>query len=308
MPNGVAAVFCSLLVTVLASVASADGRVETALDRYVAAPDPSYRYELISTESGDAYAANVLEMTSQRWRTAAEVDRPLWKHWLTIVRPQHVNDEYWPPRHQRRFQRETAAENQSFANPPGTDDAQVHRQRCRWPIFSTWLFPILFRWAQRRELPSYLPNADHSFKGEYVDAAEGALTFYQSILANTPRPSFRWACEDDGSIRIKTEAKPAAVTLWQAVNEQARDFRLQSIGRAYTSSNLTDQGDGLYIGTVTQPKQGWKAYFVEITFPSAGPYRYQFTTGVRVTPERLPFVSPPEVEGTAARSGTASDR
>jgi PhoPQ-activated pathogenicity-related protein len=29
-------------------------------------------------------------MTSQRWRTAAEVDRPLWKHWLTIVRPERV--------------------------------------------------------------------------------------------------------------------------------------------------------------------------------------------------------------------------
>ena len=55
-------------------------------------------------------------------------------------------------------------------------------------------------------------------------------------------------------------------------------------------------------------KQGWKAYFIEITFPTAWPYRYQFTTGVRVTPDRLPFESPAEVEGTAARSGTASDR
>jgi PhoPQ-activated pathogenicity-related protein len=90
MPKGVAAVFCSLLTTVFASAASAEGQDETALDRYVAAPDHSYRYELISTESGDAYTANVLEMTSQRWRTAAEVDRPLWKHWLTIVRPERV--------------------------------------------------------------------------------------------------------------------------------------------------------------------------------------------------------------------------
>jgi PhoPQ-activated pathogenicity-related protein len=90
MPKGVAGVFCSLLTTVFASAASAEGQDETALDRYVAAPDHSYRYELISTESGDAYTANVLEMTSQRWRTAAEVDRPLWKHWLTIVKPERV--------------------------------------------------------------------------------------------------------------------------------------------------------------------------------------------------------------------------
>jgi PhoPQ-activated pathogenicity-related protein len=29
-------------------------------------------------------------MTSQSWRTAAEVDRPVWKHWLTIIRPKSV--------------------------------------------------------------------------------------------------------------------------------------------------------------------------------------------------------------------------
>ena len=52
----------------------------TALDRYVAAPDPSYRYELIEAIPGDGYAAHVLEMTSQRWRDEREVDRPLWKH------------------------------------------------------------------------------------------------------------------------------------------------------------------------------------------------------------------------------------
>src|SRR5437762_13014309 len=62
----------------------------TTLDRYVAAPDPSYRYELIETIPGDGYAAHVLEITSQRWRDEAEVDRPLWKHWLTIIAPRQV--------------------------------------------------------------------------------------------------------------------------------------------------------------------------------------------------------------------------
>ena len=62
----------------------------TALDRYVGAPDPSYRYELIETIRGDGYAAHVLEMTSQRWRDETEVDRPLWKHWLTVIVPEQV--------------------------------------------------------------------------------------------------------------------------------------------------------------------------------------------------------------------------
>jgi PhoPQ-activated pathogenicity-related protein len=90
MPKGLSAVFCSLMTAVFASAASAEDREQTALDRYVAAPDPSYRYEPVSTKAGDAYTANVLEITSQQWRTADEVDRPIWKLWLTIVRPEHV--------------------------------------------------------------------------------------------------------------------------------------------------------------------------------------------------------------------------
>jgi PhoPQ-activated pathogenicity-related protein len=150
----------------------------------------------------------------------------------------------------------------------------------------------------------YLPNTDHSLKGAYVDAAEGVLTFYQSMLSNTPRPSFAWDFEGDGSIRVKTETRPAAVTLWQAATPRARDFRLKTIGQACASSNLADQGEGLYIGTVA-PKQGWKAYFIELTFPTDGSDRYRFTTGVRVTPDRLPFGPPPEIEGVAVRSGAA---
>ncbi len=90
MRKGFAAVMWALSSAVFASAGSADGAEETALDRYVAAPDPNYNYQLINTVKGDGYAAAILEMTSQQWRTAAEVDRPIWKHWLTIVRPQTV--------------------------------------------------------------------------------------------------------------------------------------------------------------------------------------------------------------------------
>ncbi len=63
---------------------------QTALDRYVASPDPSYRFEVIKTLSGDGYTAYVLDMTSQTWRSAAEVDRPEWRHWVTIIKPKEL--------------------------------------------------------------------------------------------------------------------------------------------------------------------------------------------------------------------------
>ena len=62
----------------------------TALDEYVAAPDTNYSYRVVSTTKGKDYSTHILEMTSQRWLTTNEVDRPLWKHWMIIIKPEVV--------------------------------------------------------------------------------------------------------------------------------------------------------------------------------------------------------------------------
>ena len=67
------------------------GAGQTALDRYVAAPDPNYKYELARTAAGRGYTQFVYEMTSQKWRTEKDVDHPLWHHWLTIIVPDRVD-------------------------------------------------------------------------------------------------------------------------------------------------------------------------------------------------------------------------
>jgi PhoPQ-activated pathogenicity-related protein len=63
---------------------------QTALDAYVAAPDPAYTYLLNSTLTGTGYTDYVINMTSQTWRSSTEVDRPTWQHWLQIVVPSVV--------------------------------------------------------------------------------------------------------------------------------------------------------------------------------------------------------------------------
>ena len=62
----------------------------TALDKYIAAPDTNYSFHLVSSFPGQGQTTFILEMTSQAWLTTNEVDRPLWKHWLTIVKPDSV--------------------------------------------------------------------------------------------------------------------------------------------------------------------------------------------------------------------------
>src|SRR5437660_8305450 len=75
-----------VMIIGMLSATPAIGEV-TALDRYVAAPDPSYRYELIETIPGDGYATHVLEMTSHRWRDEAGVGRPDSKQWFAARQP-----------------------------------------------------------------------------------------------------------------------------------------------------------------------------------------------------------------------------
>jgi len=62
----------------------------TALDKYVAKPDTNYNYQLVKTVPGKGQITYVLKMTSQAWLTTNEVNQPIWKHWLTIVKPDGV--------------------------------------------------------------------------------------------------------------------------------------------------------------------------------------------------------------------------
>jgi PhoPQ-activated pathogenicity-related protein len=59
----------------------------TALDAYVAAPDPAYKFSLNSTLTGSGYIDYVVNMTSQTWRSPAEVTPNVWQHWLEIIVP-----------------------------------------------------------------------------------------------------------------------------------------------------------------------------------------------------------------------------
>ncbi len=60
---------------------------QTALDRYVAAPDANFSWRVARELPAEGVTATLIEMTSQQWLTDKEVERPLWTHWITVVRP-----------------------------------------------------------------------------------------------------------------------------------------------------------------------------------------------------------------------------
>jgi len=62
----------------------------TALDRYVHAPDTNYSFRVASTVKSEGYTTYMIDLVSQSWLTTNEVNRPLWQHWLTLVKPDKV--------------------------------------------------------------------------------------------------------------------------------------------------------------------------------------------------------------------------
>lgn len=442
-----------LAVLVLAAARLAIG---TPLDDYVAAPDSSYRYNVLDTVAGPGYTAYIIEMTSQSWRSKDEVDRTLWKHWLTIVRPINAAGDkalLWINGGSNRGGAPISVDkmlvgvalgagavvadlkmvpNQPLVFPDGggprSEDGIIAYSFNKaivtgdktWPLllpmvksavramdtvqkhlssldtgavdvkefivsggskrgWTTWLTAAVdkrvtaiipavidvlnmdeqmkhhfsaygfhssaiadygemnifsrldtaegqelieyvdpYEYRDRyanipkflvnstgdqfflpdsaqfyfHDLPGekhirYVPNTDHGLGGS--DAAESLMMFLKSVVAGTPRPRFAWSVKDDGSIEVKTTTKPTAVKLWQATNPKTRDFRLEIIGPVWKSSPLSEQGGGIYVASVPEPKEGWTAFLAELTFDSGGPIPYKFTTQVSVIPRTLPF-------------------
>lgn len=449
----------SLLLFLCAAALQAQNKGLTALDRYVAKPDPAYKWQLVKTIPGQGVTAYVLNMTSQTWLTPAEVDRPEWKHWVTIYKPDvlesdvallmigggsnnnaapdrmepfaasiavrtksvtvdlkmipnqplsfygesrkrsedaiiaftwkkflETGDERWPTRlpmtkaavramdATQEFLASEAGGKQKVARwvvtggskrgwttwTTGIVDKRViaimpvvidmlnmeasfiHH----WRVYGFWapavgdyvehgvmewqgsqqyhdLMSIVepYQYRDRLTIPKYIvnsagdqffvvdssqfyfkdlvgekylryvPNTDHGVTRR-SDAGESLATYYESIVKNWKRPEFSWTISKDGVITVTCKDKPSAVKLWQATNPDARDFRLEKIGPAYTSRDLTAESENTYVVKLSKPEKGFTASFVELTFPTPGGGSWKFTTDIKVAPDVYPFPAP----------------
>jgi PhoPQ-activated pathogenicity-related protein len=428
---------------------------ETALDRYVAKPDPAYVWTVVRETPGNPATQYVLDLKSQAWRSEQEVDRVVWQHWLTIIKPHEpasgtaflfiageknsdsppqsadplmlkiaeatngvvaelkmvpnepiafhrdgvcrveddliaytwdqylrTGDDTWPARlpmtksavramdavqeflaseRGGRFRVDkfvvaggskrgwttwcTAAADRRVAaiiplvidvlnvgpsmrhhaeaygfyaeavgdylkhnimqrsNDPklqglyAIEDPYAYRDRLTMPKFivnsagDQFFCPdssqFYYDGLTGEKYLRYIPNSDHSLKD--TDALESVIAFYWTVMAGKSRPKYAWSFEPDGTIRVTTPDRPKRVVLWSAENPAARDFRLETIGRAYQSIALTSQGGGVYVGKARTPAKGWSASFVELTFDVGGPAPLKMTSAVRVLPDRLPY-------------------
>jgi PhoPQ-activated pathogenicity-related protein len=451
----------AIVVIALAFACSSSGFPQTALDEYVARPDPVYGYRLYHTDRTLAYTSYFLELTSQHWRDPSEVHRTLWQHEVQITVPALLHSSAPETalliinggRNGRPLNKETgellstlailsgsavAMVNQipnqplSFTDEvdrPRTEDAILAytldkflvTQDPEWPVhvamtkavvramdsiqsflatrdieiadfipiggskrgWTAWLtaavdarvkavIPISidllnleqqfvhhfevygfyadaiedyvefdlpcrvrsslghdllqiidpYTYRDRYTIPKliinsagdqfFLPdssrfyfedlpepkqlrytfNTDHS-QGEdlsaLLDVALSALSWISDVNEKREPPRFSWSFDPDGAIRVLAEDRPEAVFLVQASNPAARDFRLESIGAAWTRTELAEEGRGIYVGRVEPPTNGWTAFGLELVYGRSPATRQVFTSDVRIVPDAAPF-------------------
>jgi len=432
---------------------------ETALDRYVRAPDPSYAWELRSTHPGVGFRTFNLRLTSQTWLTPADVSGNRWQHWLRVIVPPNVQsskavllinggstDEPNPGAAPLEYGAAVAltgivlAELRAVPNQPLTFageassrsedailaftwDKYLRTGDERWPAhlpmtkaavramdaviafcatpeagnhridgfvvaggskrgWTSWLtaavdrrvvglVPIVFdalntelafrnhfqtygfwssavadyerlgvfawlgsapsralmrivdpyEYRTRLTLPKYIinaagdqffpptssqlyfsdlqgsnslryvPNAAHELEGAETETLSSAIAWSQAVIRGTAVPQYSWQVPEENRIVVNAGTQPSLVRLWQASNAAARDFRRETIGTGWTSSVLLPSSGGTYQATIERPQQGWRAFFVELTY-SSGLLPLIFSTPVQVIPGTLPFRPP----------------
>ncbi|HIA46432.1 MAG TPA: PhoPQ-activated pathogenicity [Candidatus Hydrogenedentes bacterium] len=80
--------FAGLLLLSLVATPGSDSFAGPLKD-YVDEPDSNYSFSLAREVVGSGYTRYVLDLTAQSWKEG-EVTPHLWKHWVTIIRPDNV--------------------------------------------------------------------------------------------------------------------------------------------------------------------------------------------------------------------------
>lgn len=139
----------------------------------------------------------------------------------------------------------------------------------------------------------YAPNRDHSLTSGLTidqDSLNSIKAFYAAQVNNIVIPSYTYHYDIMSTeITVLPSVEPLEVLFWVAYAPSHRDFRSQTLGNVWQSSELTPEIDGVYRATIGSPLTGWRAGFIQLRF--AGPIQdvpFVFSTPVWITPDFYP--------------------
>jgi len=134
----------------------------------------------------------------------------------------------------------------------------------------------------------YVPNVGHGLHGSYLP--ENLVSFYHSTITDTKIPDFKWHISKD---TIFAQVDPEAdyqIRLWEAINENSRDFKLYVIGEeAWQMETLEISTSGNYAIPISTLEGAYKGALLELVFNPGSEFPLILTTGTVITPDSYPF-------------------
>ena len=135
-----------------------------------------------------------------------------------------------------------------------------------------------------------IPNESHGLDKNLDENLSALIAWYQQVLAGQSRPTLSESLEGD-TVTVTSDQEPIEAVLWVANNPDVPDFRLDTIGDAWTPTPLEASAPGTYEFTLGSPQTGYDAYLLELRYPGVegSTHEQLYTSHVYVTPDERPF-------------------
>jgi len=141
----------------------------------------------------------------------------------------------------------------------------------------------------------YVPNADHTLAG--TDALQAITSFYYGVVNGLEMPLYNFTASYGYGLTLDVHVwngkKPTQVLLWMA-RSKTRDFRVETIGKAWQSAPVEMKGELHWQVDIKKPymNEDYVSFFIELTYDNYGILTIsaplKFTTSSYILPHILP--------------------
>lgn len=155
-------------------------------------------------------------------------------------------------------------------------------------FFSTDSWRFYYDELPGDKLLRYVPNTNHSLNGRYLN--DDLISYFYRIINDIDMPTLKWELNDNNlNVALDYEGN-YNVSIWNAKNQNGRDFRLWQEGELWQKINIQKSNDNNYQVEIKDKSNGYEAIMMEFTIDPESEFPLIISTGPFVIPESYPFI------------------
>ena len=154
-------------------------------------------------------------------------------------------------------------------------------------FFSTDSWRFYYDQLPDDKILRYVPNSNHSLSGGYLN--KYLMAYFYRIINDINFPSLKWTLNKN-IIEVELDYQDDYnVSIWTAINEEGRDFRLWEKGELWSKVKIDKSDDNKYLIDIDQEFNGYKAVMMEFTIDPDSKFPLIISTGPYVFPDTYPY-------------------